>query len=128
MGTTEIIAIFVIIGFFAINMYRMSSGQALPEEIYKAIPNLLAKGELVGLDVRSPGEVSRTPATKAKNIPVGDIEAKASSLSKEKIYVVFCQSGGRASMAANQMKKKGFEKVYNLGTWRKWNEAVSQSS
>lgn len=128
MGNTEIITLVIIFVFFTFNVYRMKKGSSVPSEIYQNIPNLLRKGELVGIDVRSPGEFSHTSPKQAKNIPLGDIAAKAKGLDKNKTYIVFCHSGARAGMAIGALKRNGIDKVYNLGTWRKWNEAIAQKS
>jgi len=129
MGNSEVVVLIVVFSFFIFNMYRMSkNSQSVPMEIYNDIPNLLKKGELMGLDVRSAGEFSRTSVKQAKNIPVGDISSKAKTFDKDKIYIVFCKSGARAGMAIGTLKRNGIDKAYNLGTWRKWNEALEQKS
>lgn len=127
MGTIEIIALTTIFLFFAFNIYRMSKNQSVPLEVYTEIPKLLDSGELIGIDVRSRAEVAVNPASKALNIPLGDIKSKIKELNKDKTYIIFCESGGRASFAIGQLKRAGIEKVYSLGTWRKWNEAINQN-
>ena len=44
----------------------------------------------------------------------GQFQQKAIKLDKSKIYVVYCRSGGRSSMACKALGKLGFENIVNL--------------
>jgi len=74
------------------------------------------KGTLVILDVRKPGEFSGGHIKGAINI---DFWSKAfsdsvSKLDKKQMYLVYCTSGVRSGGAAKEMRKLGFEKLYNM--------------
>lgn len=73
------------------------------------------QGALV-IDVRSDAEYKTGFIGEARHIPVGDLQAKISSLSsfKDKSVLVYCQSGARSAGAANTLVKAGFTNVANL--------------
>lgn len=125
MSSYEILALVAIFGFMVFKMIMTSKTQSVPLDIYQNLKELLNKKEVVGIDVRSPGEISRNPSPKSLHIPVGELARKLDLLDKEKTYILFCESGARATGAVNRMKKNGFEKVYNLGSWRTWNKSLS---
>lgn len=71
---------------------------------------------VITLDVRTPGEFSQGHISGAMNI---DVEAdtfmsKVSKLDKSKSYAVYCHSGRRSAIATAEMKKLGFQHLYNL--------------
>ena len=71
---------------------------------------------VITLDVRTRGEFSQGHIAGAINI---DVEAdtfnnEVSKLDKTKTYAVYCQSGRRSAIAAEEMKKLGFEHLFNL--------------
>ena len=71
---------------------------------------------VITLDVRTRGEFSQGHIAGAINI---DVEAdtfknEVSKLDKTKSYAVYCQSGRRSAIAADEMKNLGFEHLFNL--------------
>ena len=80
--------------------------------------------EAVILDVRTKDEFStfRIPKSVVIDIYNSDFFNKIDQLDRSKTYLVYCASGSRSVSACKQMKKMGFEKVYNLKTgilgWR----------
>jgi len=72
------------------------------------------------VDVRSPGEFGSGHIKGAKNIPVGEIGARAGELPKDKTIVVYCRSGARSGQARSALASKGFENVHNLGPMSAW--------
>lgn len=71
---------------------------------------------VVTLDVRTRGEFNQGHIAGAINI---DVEAdtfqnEVSQLDKTKTYAVYCQSGRRSGIATDEMKKLGFEHLFNL--------------
>lgn len=78
-------------------------------------------GQALLIDVRSDDEWNGGHAKGAMHLSVDRIargELPTKDLSK-KLYV-YCASGGRSSMAASHLKKKGFtvENIGGLGSWR----------
>ena len=80
--------------------------------------------DAVILDVRTKDEYSsfRIPKSVVIDIYNSDFFNKIDQLDRSKTYLVYCASGSRSVSACKQMKKMGFEKVYNLKTgilgWR----------
>lgn len=79
--------------------------------------------EIVLIDVRTPGEVSRGKIQNALHIDISqpDFNNKIQALDKNKEYIVYCAVGGRSSTALNRMQQMGFTKVYNMmGGYNSW--------
>lgn len=74
------------------------------------IDALLAKGQVVVLDVREDNELVETGTVKgAIHIPLGQLEARLGELPKDKVILTACRSGGRASRALALLESKGFK-------------------
>jgi rhodanese-related sulfurtransferase len=93
---------------------------------------LAEKGELVLVDVRTEKEIARTgKAAGALHIELPYIRHKAnrtsphfdSRLDPAKAIALYCENGSRSLLAARMMKKLGYEKVYNMGPFRDWQNA-----
>lgn len=74
------------------------------------------------IDVRTSGEYKANHIKQFKNIPLHELNNKATSLDQNKEVVVICQSGMRSSQAAKKLKKMGFNSITNvrggMNTWR----------
>jgi rhodanese-related sulfurtransferase len=67
------------------------------------------------LDVREPWEVEKASITGAKNIPMGDVPARAhQELDPEAHIVVMCHHGVRSLSVTNWLRQQGFEKVQSM--------------
>ncbi|MCA1978372.1 MAG: rhodanese-like domain-containing protein [Thiobacillus sp.] len=68
------------------------------------------------LDVREPSEFASGHIPRAKHIPLGQLSERLHELDKfkGKPVLVNCRSGQRSARACGQLKKAGFETVYNL--------------
>ncbi len=78
------------------------------------------------LDVREQSEWVDGHISKAKHIPLGQIKNRLNELEKYKVkpIVAVCRSGNRSGTACGQLKKAGFENVYNLaGGMNAWDQA-----
>lgn len=75
------------------------------------------------LDVRTPEEYAHGHVPGAVNIPFDKIDGRINELlaSKDKDVVLYCHSGGRAAIAAQTLKAKGFARLLHLdGDIVKW--------
>jgi rhodanese-related sulfurtransferase len=87
--------------------------------------NLLASGNGIVLDVRTPEEVAQgiIPDAYVIDIYQSGFEEKLQSLPKDKEVYVYCAVGGRSRQAADILLNNGFSKVYNLSggivDWKK---------
>ncbi|MBI5219702.1 MAG: rhodanese-like domain-containing protein [Bacteroidia bacterium] len=77
------------------------------------------------LDVRTPGEYNPQHLFDAVNVDRGSpsLNAILDTLNKDKIYVVYCLSGARATYVCGVMRTKHFRFVYNMGAITAWNSA-----
>jgi rhodanese-related sulfurtransferase len=74
------------------------------------IDAMIAKGDVVVLDVREPNELAETGTVKgAIHIPLGQLESRLGELPKDKVILTACRSGGRASRALTLLESKGFK-------------------
>ncbi len=71
----------------------------------------------VVVDVRTPAEYAAGHIAGAANIDVeaSDFSAQISSLDKNAAYLVYCQSGRRSAIAAEQMAAAGFTDIVDGG-------------
>lgn len=74
-------------------------------------------GSHVVIDVRTPAEYAAVHVAGARNIDVEapDFGAKISSLDKRAAYLVYCHSGRRSAIAAEQMAAAGFTDITDGG-------------
>lgn len=83
------------------------------------------KDGTVLLDVREYDEVAMASIEGALHIPMNQVGSKLAELPKDKDIVVFCHGGGRSLMVAVQMKRRGFERVFNMaGGIHGWSQTV----
>jgi len=81
---------------------------------------------VVIIDVRTPEETAEGKIEGAMEIDVNDasFDEKIQALDKDKIYLVYCQSGGRSVTTCNKMAELGFKNLNNLvGGYTAWSEA-----
>ena len=72
------------------------------------------KKEGIILDVREAAEYAFGHIPGAKSIPMGELEARMNELDKAQTIYVICRTGTRSDLAAQQLAKSGFTKVYNV--------------
>lgn len=92
----------------------------------KEAAKLVAKSEVIVLDVRTPGEFSVGHIGGATNIDflAGDFSERLAKLDREKSYLVHCATGGRSTKALPQLSKLGFKRIVHLdGGFKAWQAA-----
>lgn len=67
------------------------------------------------IDVRTEKEYKEGYIPTAINIPHTDIESNLDKIPKDKLIIVYCKIGGRASTAASKLKDLGYKNVINFG-------------
>jgi phage shock protein E len=113
----KLILIFILIiitsGVFMFNLFKKKeSPQAT------SVEQVMEDKQGIIIDVRTEGEYeegSIKGALVGYDYTSGEFAEKLDSLDKEKTYYLYCRSGNRSGKAADLMKQKGFENVYNLG-------------
>ncbi|KAF0163004.1 MAG: rhodanese-like protein [Rhodocyclaceae bacterium] len=77
---------------------------------------LMNREDALVLDVRESGEWSSGHIPGARHITLGQLDKRMSEIEKfkDRPIIICCASGNRSSSACGQLKKGGFEKVFNL--------------
>lgn len=82
------------------------------------------------IDVRSPEEFAAGHVASAKNIPLGEVEARLAEFgaADKEVYVI-CQAGGRSAKASATLASKGYHPVNvegGTGAWKSAGYPVAQ--
>jgi len=87
---------------------------------------LINREDAVVVDVRDQGEYTAGHIAGSRHIPAAELERRSSELDKFKSrpIILCCATGNRSASALTQLRKAGFEKVYNLrGGIMEWEKA-----
>ncbi|HBB26131.1 MAG TPA: rhodanese-like domain-containing protein [Bacteroidetes bacterium] len=90
------------------------------------VKKMVAKGDVVVVDVRTPEEFREGHLDKAilANINDPSFDAKIASIAKDKKVLVYCAAGGRSARASKIMSEKGWKNVTNMkGGFNAWSAA-----
>ena len=79
-------------------------------------------GDFILLDVRTPGEYNARRIDGAILIPDSEIRDRAEKelSDKNKLILVYCQSGRRSENAARALARLGYANVYDFGGIINW--------
>lgn len=77
---------------------------------------LLEDGAIL-LDVRTKEEYKQGAVINSINISLDSLSSNLSKLKKDKPIIAVCVSGMRSRSAVALLRNKGFQKVYNGGSW-----------
>lgn len=111
---TIIILLGVAVAFFYLNKLKNSKNMIPPQKFKE----LLNEESGVIIDVRTKDEYNSGHLKKTDHnydISAADFEKKIQKLDKDESYFLYCRTGARSGRAAQVMKRKGFENVYNIG-------------
>ena len=80
------------------------------------VNTMLKQGEkFTLLDVREPWELEKARIEGSKNIPMGEIPARANQeLDPEERIVVICHHGVRSLSVSNWLRQQGFDKTQSI--------------
>ena len=98
-----------------------------------AAVQLINREKAAVVDVCETNEFAAGHVTGAKNIPLGELEAKLGTAVKNKTLplILVCQTGARSGRAMAIAKKLGYEQAQSLGgglaAWRTANLPVEKS-
>lgn len=77
----------------------------------------LLKDSAILLDVRTKEEYKQGAAINSINISLDSLSSNLSKLKKDKPIIAVCASGMRSRSAVALLRNKGFQEVYNGGSW-----------
>ncbi|NLB39610.1 MAG: peptide-methionine (S)-S-oxide reductase MsrA [Clostridiales bacterium] len=84
--------------------------------------DMMDKGEVVIVDVRTPGEFDAGHVEGAINLPLDKIETDASKVlaDKDATILLYCRSGSRSRAAGMMMVSMGYTGIYDFGGVISW--------
>jgi rhodanese-related sulfurtransferase len=94
---------------------------------------LINRRDAVVLDLRDESEYKSGHIGNARNVPEGQLEARAKELEKVKgkPIIVSCARGNRSASVASRLRKLGFNEVFSLrgglAAWREANMPLEKS-
>jgi rhodanese-related sulfurtransferase len=108
-----------------------TANAAVPKITATEAREKIAKGNTLLLDIRDGTEVQASgKAAGAVHVSRGLLEFRADpdspthdkNFSRDKVVLIYCASGGRASLAGKLLKDMGYGEVYNIGGFKDWCE------
>jgi rhodanese-related sulfurtransferase len=88
------------------------------KRVIAMLPELKRNGATF-VDVRSAEEFASASAPGTINIPLQELGRRLREIPKSSPVVLCCASGTRSGMAKLVLRKNGYLKVHNIGTWSK---------
>ena len=106
------VALAVISGLLAYTLIVGERGSVDP----LGATDMINRQDAAVIDVRAAADFAQGHIINAVNIPMNGFKNQMAVLSKYKgkPIVVNCRSGAQSSMACRQLRKEGFEEVFNL--------------
>jgi rhodanese-related sulfurtransferase len=106
------LALVVILGLLIHNIVVGGKGSVEPLEATEMINHK----DAVVVDVRPAADFAKGHIINAINIPMNGFKNQIATLTKHKAkpIIVNCRSGAQSSIACGQLRKSGFEQVFNL--------------
>lgn len=87
-------------------------------------------GQVLLIDVRTPGEYDKGHIPGAINVPIGELASKIREMkvAKDRTIVTTCDHGGRSSQAAMELQKMGYHATSfcRIDSWRKDGYKISK--
>lgn len=127
---TQILFLIIAIGLFSTTKISAQEANNNDEVVLKTVDKetfeeALESGEYLTFDVRTTDEYMEGHIERAKSLDVtdGNFESNIENLGldRSKKYLIYCQSGGRSSVALEKMKDLGFTHVLELeGGYANW--------
>jgi rhodanese-related sulfurtransferase len=113
----------------SVNDLVAAANAVVPKITAAQAQDLIAKGNVVLVDVREAAEVQQSgKAAGAVHVPRGLLEFAADPKAPQhdarfdtgKTVILYCAAGGRAALAGQALKELGYGEVYNLGGFKDW--------
>lgn len=121
-------------GYLRVGMDHWSKNgneiSTLPMITAKDLQTSMKKGEeMLLIDVRDRRETAHGVIEGARQLHLGEVQARLGELPKNKTIITYCGSGVRGSCAASLLLRNGYNKVVNLhGGFGAWQNVIHSSS
>ena len=106
-----------------------AANAAVPKITPEKAREMIAGGNTLVVDVRDGTEVAASgKVAGAVHVSRGLLEFRADpeapthdkNFTKDKTFLLYCASGGRAALAGKLLKDMGYAQVYNMGGFKDW--------
>jgi len=85
---------------------------------------MIDRGEVFILDVRTQDEYNEGHILGSTLIPVDELDSRLKELPRDKKILVYCRSGSRSLTASEKLENSGFTQLYNMkGGITEWKNA-----
>ncbi|VVB91411.1 Thiosulfate sulfurtransferase GlpE [uncultured archaeon] len=85
---------------------------------------MIDKGEVFILDVRTQEEYNAGHIRNSTLIPVQDLSKRLTEVPRDRKILVYCRTGGRSTAASEILVNNGFTRIYNMkGGITEWTKA-----
>jgi rhodanese-related sulfurtransferase len=131
LGKRVFVVAFVFLVFIAL-VPACAAGGMEPEippnlDTYEGLRSAIDLGkDILIYDVRTPQEVESGRIPGAINVVHGEIADTLPRSYRDRVIVVYCQSGGRSHLAYEALVEKGFKYVFDFGSVNNWQGELSQ--
>ena len=117
--------LYIAIGIAVFIAFKMLGNIGTNKISHKKAKEMM-NGDVIILDVREAYEFSSGHIKKAVNLPLDKVNKGISKITsdKEKILLVYCQSGSRSGSAARALHSMGYKNAYNMGGISTWKYGV----
>lgn len=119
-------AFFFVLTLLIINLLQDTRGGLSPQQAVQ----LFNREDALAVDVRNESEYRNGHILNAVHLPLNEVGKGHAKLGKDlsRPLIVYCETGPRSSIAAKDLKRAGFEKVFRLqgglAAWRTENLPV----
>ena len=85
---------------------------------------MIDRGEVIILDVRTQDEYNEGHILGSTLIPVDELDSRLKELPRDKKILVYCRTGNRSLTASEKLENGGFTQLYNMkGGITEWKNA-----
>jgi phage shock protein E len=101
--------------------------QVPPGIVDGATAQRLAEAGALVVDVRTPAEFAAGHVPGARNVPFDEIARRSAEIGPPSTpVVVYCKSGQRSAVARQELRRLGFEKVWDVQRYDAWPKGGGQ--
>ena len=122
------VALAVILGLLTHNLLLGNQGSVEPQ----TATTMINRRDAVVVDVRPAADFAKGHIVNSINIPINGFSKQIGTLEKynDRPIIISCRSGAQSSQACKQLRKHGFNEVFNLRggilSWQNANLPVSR--